>query len=328
MGIAILSLQPNVISRDLRGKYLLLAGAPKIGKTTFCCQSDKALILAFEIGTNAQGNAMVQPITSWSDFKLVLRQLEKPQAKEKYSTICIDTLSIAFDLCEQFICSQNGVSKIGDVPYGAGYAQLSKEFESALRKITMLSYGLIMTCHLKESYDDEGKLISAKPDLNNRCLKIANGIADIIGVITQTWNEKGESERWIQTRSTPSVTAGSRFRFLAPRVPFGFHEFETALAEAIDMEEKNGARVVDNAPLITSEKHDFNATMSEAREIWTSLVNSAQTDEDKADVVRVMSKKVEMIFGRKIKLSEVTEDQVDLLYLALLDLRDLRASMK
>ena len=300
----------------------------KIGKTTFCCQSDKALILAFEIGTNAQGNAMVQPITSWSDFKLVLRQLEKPQAKEKYSTICIDTLSIAFDLCEQFICSQNGVSKIGDVPYGAGYAQLSKEFESALRKITMLSYGLIMTCHLKESYDDEGKLISAKPDLNNRCLKIANGIADIIGVITQTWNEKGESERWIQTRSTPTVTAGSRFRFLAPRVPFGFHEFENALAEAIDMEEKNGAHVVDNAPLITSEKHDFNATMSEAREIWTSLVNNAQTDEDKADIVRTMSKKVEMIFGRKIKLSEVTEDQVDLLYLALLDLRDLRASMK
>ena len=271
---------------------------------------------------------MVQPITSWSDFKLVLRQLEKPQAKEKYSTICIDTLSIAFDLCEQFICSQNGVSKIGDVPYGAGYAQLSKEFESALRKITMLSYGLIMTCHLKESYDDEGKLISAKPDLNNRCLKIANGIADIIGVITQTWNEKGESERWIQTRSTPTVTAGSRFRFLAPRVPFGFHEFEKALAEAIDMEEKNGAHVVDNAPLITSEKHDFNATMSEAREIWTSLVNNAQTDEDKADIVRTMSKKVEMIFGRKIKLSEVTEDQVDLLYLALLDLRDLRDSMK
>ena len=49
--------------------------------------------------------------------------------------------------------------------------------------------------------------------------------------------------------------------------------------------------------------------------------------EDKADIVRTMSKKVEMIFGRKIKLSEVTEDQVDLLYLALLDLRDLRDSM-
>ena len=122
---------------------------------------------------------MVQPITSWSEFKLVLRQLEKAEAKEMYKTICIDTIGIAYDLCEQFVCAQNSVSKIGDIPYGAGYTQLSKEFEGALRKITMLSYGLIMTCHLKESYDEEGKLIGAKPDLNNRCLKIVNGIVDI-----------------------------------------------------------------------------------------------------------------------------------------------------
>lgn len=94
MAIDILSLEPNVISRDLRGKYILLAGAPKIGKTTLCCQSEKALILATEIGTNAQGDVMVQPIQKYSDFKLVLRQLENPKAKEKYSTICIDTIGI------------------------------------------------------------------------------------------------------------------------------------------------------------------------------------------------------------------------------------------
>ena len=94
------------------------------------------------------------------------------------------------------------------------------------------------------------------------------------------------------------------------------------------MEEKNGAYVVDKAPIVSTEKLDFNAIMSEAREIWTSLVNNAQTDEEKADIVRAMSKKVEMIFGQKIKLSEVTDNQVDLLNLALLDLRDLRDSMK
>lgn len=30
MAIDILSLEPNVISRDLRGKYILLAGAPRL----------------------------------------------------------------------------------------------------------------------------------------------------------------------------------------------------------------------------------------------------------------------------------------------------------
>lgn len=31
--VDILSIQPQVISRDLRSKYILLAGAPKIGLT-------------------------------------------------------------------------------------------------------------------------------------------------------------------------------------------------------------------------------------------------------------------------------------------------------
>ena len=204
-----------------------------------------------------------------------------------------------------------------------GYSQTSKEFENCLRKITMMGYGLIMTCHLKETTDDDGKVIGYKPDLNNRCLKTVNGLVDIIGVITQTWNEKGESERWIQTRATPTITAGSRYKYLESRIPFGFHELEGAVAKAIDMEEKNGGLVTDEAPMIVEEKLDFNALMSEAREIWTSKVSEATTDEEKEAVVRAMSKKVELVFGRKIKLSEVTEDQVSLLSLAVMDLREM-----
>lgn len=176
MAIDILSIKPSVISRDLRQKYVLLAGAPKIGKTEFCTMAPDALIVAFEMGTNARPGAMVQPIERWADFKLVLRQLESPEAKQKFSTVCIDTITVAYDACEKFVCAQAGVQKIGDIPFGGGYATLSKEFESALRKITMMGYGLIMTCHLKEAVDEDGKVSSARPDLNNRCLKIVNGL--------------------------------------------------------------------------------------------------------------------------------------------------------
>ncbi len=62
--------------------------------------------------------------------------------------------------------------------------------------------------------------------------------------------------------------------------------------------------------------------MAEARQIWTSLVEKASTDEEKTDVVRTLSKKAEMVFGHPVKLSEVTEDQVDLLNLVLIDFRD------
>ena len=317
MAIDILAIQPQVISRDLRSKYLLLAGAPKIGKTEFCTMAPDALVLAFEIGTNARPGAMIQKIDTWSTFKLVLRQLEKPEAKQKFATICADTIAIAYDLCEQFICAQNGVQKIGDIPYGGGYAALSKEFDSALRKITMMGYGLIMTCHLKEITDDDGKVIGYKPDLNNRCLKIVNGLVDIIGVITQTWNEKGESQRWIQTRSTPTIVAGSRYKYLEPRIPFGYHEFLEALGAAIDKEQENGALVTDTAPIVEFEKLDYNQIRAEAGELWTTLV---EKDAENAD--RIL-KKAEMIFGKKIRLSEITEDQTDLFNLVLLDMKDM-----
>ncbi len=322
MAIDILAIQPQVISRDLRSKYLLLAGAPKIGKTEFCTMAPDALVLAFEIGTNARPGAMIQKIDTWSTFKLVLRQLEKPEAKAKFSTICIDTVAIAYDLCEQFICAQNGVQKIGDIPYGGGYAALSKEFDSSLRKITMMGYGLIMTCHLKESSDENGEITGYKPDLNNRCLKIVNGLVDIIGVITQTWDENGESHRWIQTRSTPTIVAGSRYKYLAPRIPFGYNEFLEALSQAIDKEQENGAVVTDTAPVDTFEKLDYKAIRAEASELWTALV---EKDPENAPIIL---KKVEMIFGRPMKLSEITEDQVDLFNLAVLDMREMLENSK
>lgn len=321
MAIDLLSLQPSVISKDLREKYILLAGQPKIGKTEFCSMAPDALILAFEMGTNARPGAMVQPIEKWGDFKLVLRQLEKPEVKAKFSTVCIDTVGIAYDVCEKYICAQNSVQKIGDIPYGGGYSALSKEFESSLRKITMLGYGLIMTCHLKESSDSEGNVIGYKPDLNNRCLKIVNGLVDIIGVITQTWNEKGESERWIQTRATQTIQAGSRFRYLEPKIKFGYKEFVDALAKAIEAEEANGATVVDKIERPVEEKVNFTDLMNEARQLWTKLVGTG--DDANEEIANAILKKVEIIMGHKMKLSEFTEDQAELLAMVVAEMREM-----
>ena len=54
--IDIFSLAPPVVSRSLKGKYLLIYGQSKIGKTEFACECDRSLICAFEIGTNAVTN--------------------------------------------------------------------------------------------------------------------------------------------------------------------------------------------------------------------------------------------------------------------------------
>lgn len=90
---------------------------------------------------------IAQDITKWSDFKQVLRQLESSEAQARFETVIIDTVSIAWDLCEQFICQQNGVQSISDILWGGGYSACKKEFENSLRKITQLGYGVVLIAH-------------------------------------------------------------------------------------------------------------------------------------------------------------------------------------
>ena len=177
MAIDILNIQPSVISKDLRGKYVLLYGRPKSGKTTAACAFPNSLLIAFERGYNAIGGVRAADITKWSDFKIVLRQLEKPEAQKMYETIIIDTISIAWDYCEQFICAQNSVQKIADIPWGGGYTAAKKEFESALRKITMLGYGIVLIAHSTsriEKTAEGGDVEIISPEMPKRAAEICN----------------------------------------------------------------------------------------------------------------------------------------------------------
>ena len=133
MAIDILNIKPTVISRDLKGKYILVYGKPKTGKTTLASRFPKNLLIAFEKGYNAIDGIRAIDINKWADFKLVLRQLEKAEAREMYDTITIDTTTIAYEMCEQYVCAQNGVQSIADIPWGQGYTATKKEFEKCLR---------------------------------------------------------------------------------------------------------------------------------------------------------------------------------------------------
>lgn len=324
MAIDILNIQPTTISRDLKGKYVLVYGQPKSGKTTLACQFPKNLLLAFERGYNAIAGAKVVDIDKWSTLKLVLRQLAKPEAKEMYDTVTIDTATIAWDLCEQFICSQAGVQKLADIPWGQGYSQLSAEFENTLRSITMMGYGLVLITHVsvRKEVKGDSEIEFYAPSLNKRCYPICNRLVDIIGYIDIEWDDDGNSTRWLYTRQTPRIVAGSRYAYLPAKIKFGYQELVDAIGEAIDKSEKyDGAVVVDKTQTVVEEKLDYNALRAEAQSLWTKLVGTGENPNE--EMARRIAKRVEMVFGHPMKISEITEDQVDLLQLVVLDMRDL-----
>lgn len=319
MAIDLLNLQPTVISRDLKGKYVLLYGKPKSGKTTAACQFPKALLVAFEKGYNAIGGVIAQDVTKWADFKMVLRQLERPEVKERFDTIIIDTISIAWEQCETFVCQQNGVQKIADIPWGGGYTACKKEFENSLRKITLLGYGVVLICHnssrIEKSADgDEMEIIY--PDMPKRASEICNGLVDVIGYIGSEYDANGTQHRYLYTRETPTLFAGSRFKYLAPKIPFGYNELVDAIANAIEEAERvDGVKVVDKIEAKVEETKDFNAVRAEASELWQRLVDK------NPDNANIILKKVEINMGHKMRLSEFTEDQVDLLQLVVEDMK-------
>lgn len=321
MAIDLLNLQPTVISRDLKGKYILIYGKPKTGKTTLASKFPKNLLLAFEKGYNAIDNIYVQDINNWSDFKQVLRQLKRPEVQAQYHTITIDTATIAYEMCENYICQQNSVQSISDIPWGGGYAATKKEFETCLRQITMLGYGLVLISHIetrKEKNSDDTEIEILAPSMPKRCYEVVNQIVDIIGYIATEWDDVGGSERYLYTRQTPTVMAGSRFKYLAPKIKLGDEELVAAINEAIDKQRDiDGAKVVDKADTPVHEELDFDTIREEASKLWGNLVGK-----DPANAEKIL-KKVEMIFGRKIKLSEITEDQKELFNLVLLDMRDM-----
>ena len=264
---------------------------------------------------------MAVDITKWSDFKQYLKQLEKAEVREKFDTITIDTVGIAWEACEQFICQQHGVQKISDIAWGAGYTACKREFEGSLRRITQLGYGLVIIAHVskrteKNANGDEIEIIG--PAIPNRAYEIVNQLVDIIGYIDITWDAEGNSERWLYTRKTPTVMAGSRFRYLSPKIKFGYSELADSIAEAIEKSQKlDGAIVIDKEEKVVEEKLNFYDIRGEAQELWKTLLDKDPENRN------IILKKVEMIFGRQMKLSEITEDQVDLFYLVLLELREM-----
>lgn len=205
-----------------------------------------------------------------------------------------------------------------------GYSAAKKEFENALRRITFLNYGLVLIAHNStriEKGADGSDIEIIYPDLPKRAAEICNGLVDIIGYIGTEFRD-GKAERYLYTRETPTLFAGSRYKYLQDKIPFSYENLVNAISNAVDeAERRDGITVVDKEDKTIEERLDYNKIREEASAIWKELV--AVNPEN----AKIILKKVEMIFGRQMKLSEITEDQVDLFNLVLLDMRDLKDSI-
>ena len=295
----------------------------KIGKTSLIASFPKSLIFSFEPGTNALDGIYKINITSWKDFKLAVKQLANDKVKEKFQFLGIDTVDIAFDLCEQYICSTNGVQAIGDIPYGGGWSKLKKEFSKIFRDIAMMGYGIIFISHaqektIKENGEEYSRIIPACPSI---AANIVNKLVDFIIYIGIEYDgpEDETGERYMYFKGNKYMQAGSRFRYIPEKVKFGYQELVDAVNDAIDKQVGADGAVEKGDNFYQSEIRPFDEVMAEAKEIWGKILNKDDSDATVSEMNRIIEKN----FGSQVLLSQTTPAQQDALELTVSDLEDL-----
>ena len=328
MAIDLLNLKPHQISRDLSGYITYLYGAPKVGKTSLGVEMPKPLLLAFERGYNALPGVMAQDITSWSEVKQTLRELKKPEVKELFSTVIIDTVDIAASYCEKYICGQNSVNAIGEIPYGQGWNMLKKEFEDVFRTIAQLGYAVCFIAHYKEGTfkkADGTEFSIIRPSVSDTYNRIIENMADLYGYMYID-NTNGDSTRKIKLRSQDgSVACGCRFKYMIEEIPADYKALVKALNDAIDEEAKNKGEqyVTNNRNDFSIAELDFDKIKNRFEEILTNLLKT----NSETDFQNIWAPKITQItekyLGRGKKASQCTRDQVEQLNLVVLDLEDL-----
>lgn len=314
MAINLLSLQPHKVSRDLTGYITYIYGAAKTGKTTLASQAGKALILAFERGYNALPGVYAQDITSWGDVRAVVRELKKPEVKEMFQTIVFDTIDIAGGLCEKYICAQNNVDKIGEIPYGQGWNLMKKEFEDVVRMITQLGYAVFFISHEKDKEfkrKDGTSYHQIVPSCPNTFNEIAKNLVDIYAY-AEKYEDNGQARVRLVIRSTDnSIDCGSRFKYIDPVIDMSYKALVDALNKAIDKAaEMSGAEYVTNERNLMPTKAplDYDDLLLEFNELAKDLMNK-----DGAVYGPKITFIVDKYLGKGKKVSDSTIAQVELL---------------
>ena len=310
MAINLLGLQPHKVSRDLSGYITFIYGGYKTGKTTMATQMDKCLLLAFEQGYNALPGVMAQDVTTWGEMKQIYRELKKPEVKEAYSAIVVDTIDVAADRCKKYICQQNSIEELGDLGYGKGWSKFKDEFNEVFRGLTQMGYAVFFIGHDKEAKDDNGNVTNIRPALSNSTREVIGGMADIYGYAKQV----GANQNSVLVLRDPSgfIECGCRFKYVPEVIPMNYKSLSEAIFKAIDDEAaEHGGQFVTNERMaaVTVASYDYDTEMAQFQSQVEALMTANQSNAIKITAV------VEKYLGKGKKVSDCTPDQSEFIHL-------------
>ena len=321
MAIDLLGIKPHKVSKDLSGYITFIYGAPKTGKTTLATQMNNCLLIATERGYNALPGVIAQDVTSWSEIRQVYRELKKDEVKKTFDAIIIDTVDIAAEMCQKYICNQNDIEALGELPYGQGWTKFKNEFNEVFRGLTQLGYAVFFIGHQKETMttvNGEDKMY-VRSAMSNSTRSVITGMADIIGYAHQ----RSGADMSVLTLRSPddSVECGGRFKYLPNEISMSYENLVNALATAIEKEaaETDGKFVTDEKidNTVKVKEYDFDAMIAEFQSLVEKIMAANQSNGMKITAI------VDKYLGKNKKVGDATPAQCEQIDLILIELREM-----
>ena len=294
----------------------------KIGKTTLAAQADDCLLLAAERGYNAIPNVIAQDITSWNEMKQAFRELKKPEVKKRFKVLVVDTIDLMAKYCTKYICNNNGIEELGELPYGRGYALMRSEFEDVFNALAQMGYAIIFLGHHEVGIftrPDGTEYTTIFPALApTKVRAIIENMADIYGYAHPILDEAGvETRRVLTLRSTDgTVSCGCRFAGIESEIEFTYPSLVKAIQEAIDKEDQG---MVTDTP-IQAPSYDFNEEMNNFNSLVSKIQANVSTEDFAGKWAPTITKITDSILGRGKKVGDMKPDQANLLHAIVQDL--------
>ena len=208
---------------------------------------------------------------------------------------------------------------------------VEKEFDSALRSIVQMDYGLVIISHEtdKTFKNEQGKEFhKIVPTLDKRANNICARMCDIIGYARAVTDAEGNLSTKLFMRGTPRYEAGSRFKYTPEYIDFSYKNLVDAIAKAIEDQAKEDGEEYytdtrNNLYEDTTEDLDFDTLYKGCNQLIKEMIDNNSEEVFTSYYQPRILQITDRYLGRGQKISNCSREQVEALSLIYDDLLDL-----
>ncbi len=230
--------EPTVDFSSDQPEIIVVAGAPKVGKTFFASSFPKVLVADMEGGSRFleyhpnKAHIYVLQLNNLSEIRGLIVQLAKEKATIPYETIVVDSLTTLEQWIEEEV-SQELNCEFGTAGYGADYGSARTKMMRIINGFKKANKRIILVAHTN---------ISAEPGTEIKTLSLTGKVKNLVAASADAVGFMGwkNEERVISFASTQKDESGSRYPQLIGKVITAtYEEFARTIGEIEEVDEEN-----------------------------------------------------------------------------------------